>query len=399
MDLKSLAVAVEQIAADRGLASERVIEIIESALASAYKREYRKRSEIVRATFDAETGETKFFLVKSVVDSSQVRMEAIDEEEDSSAPAEGELPRFNPDRHILLEEARQTKPGVEVGEDVLFPLEDKQDFGRIAAQTAKQVILQNIRDAERESVRAEFADKEWQIVSGVIQQYERGHVYIDLGRASGVMFQNECIPGERYQPGTRMRFLVIAVQEEEHRRPGIILSRSHPLFVEKLFELEVPEISEKAVEIKKIAREPGSRTKVAVVSHEAGIDAVGAMVGQRGARIMAVINELGNEKIDVIEWSDDIATYIGNSLSPAKVSAVEMWERREALVLVPEDQLSLAIGRGGQNVRLAAKLTGWKIDVRSAARPEELQEGGVAHAPEEEPKKDEVEPTENASIA
>ncbi|KKM79812.1 hypothetical protein LCGC14_1346180, partial [marine sediment metagenome] len=200
-----------------------------------------------------------------------------------------------------------------------------------------------------------------EIVSGTVQRFERGHVYIDLGRAIGVMFQNESIPGEHYQSGQRMRFYVLAVQQEERRRPGIVLSRAHPDFILKLFELEVPEISEGTVEIKKIAREPGSRTKIAVISHQDGIDPVGSVVGQRGSRIMAVINELGNEKIDVIEWSEDTEEYIGNSLSPAKVKSVEAQARREATVLVAEDQLSLAIGRGGQNVRLAAKLTGWKI--------------------------------------
>ncbi len=378
MDLKSLSSAIEQIAADRGLEPGKIVEVIEAALASAYKKEYREKSEIVRAKFDVKTGDAKFFLIKTVVDPKDVRME------EGPPSEEDERVRYNPNRHILINEARKEKPDAKAGEDIWYPLEAHSDFGRIAAQTAKQVILQSVRDAERQSVREEFADKEWEIVSGVIQRYERGHVYIDLGRASGVMFQNESIPGERYQAGQRMRFLVIAVQEEEHKRPGIVLSRAHPLFVQKLFELEVPEISDKVVEIKKISREPGSRTKVAVKSNDENIDPVGAMVGQRGARIMAVINELGNEKIDVVEWSDDIEKYIENSHSPAKVKSVEAGSRREALVLVPEDQLSLAIGRGGQNVRLAAKLTGWKIDVRSASRPEQVQEGGVAHAPKEE---------------
>ena len=383
MDLKSLGVAIGQIAADRGLPPQKIVEVIESALASAYKKEYRKRSEVVRAQFNSETGTAKFFLVKLVVDETTVRFAEPGEDVEAIPETEEEgLPRYNPDRHLLLNEAKEMKSDAAVGDEILIPLEAHEDFGRIAAQTAKQVILQNIRDAERASVRAEYADKEWGIVSGVIQRYEHGHVYIDLGRASGVMFQNESIPGERYQPGQRMRFLVIAVQEEEHRRPGIILSRSHPLFIQKLFELEVPEIAESIVEIKKIAREPGSRTKVAVVSHAQGVDPVGAMVGQRGSRIMSVINELGNEKIDVVEWNEDIAEYIGKSLSPAKVTEVQTLERREALVLVPEDQLSLAIGRGGQNVRLAAKLTGWRIDVRSAASPGEAREGGGGHAPE-----------------
>ena len=214
----------------------------------------------------------------------------------------------------------------------------------------------------------------------MVQRFERGHVYIDLGRTVGVMFANESVPGEHYRPGERLRFLVLAVQEDT-RLPGIILSRSHPRFVTKLFEMEVPELAEGTCEVKAIAREPGSRTKIAVASKVQGIDPVGACVGQRGTRVMAVNNELGQEKIDIIEWAEDPEKFISNALSPAKVKAVEALERREARVYLPDDQLSLAIGKGGQNVRLAAKLTGWKIDVRSQTRPEEVQEGGVAVAP------------------
>jgi N utilization substance protein A len=293
------------------------------------------------------------------------------------------LPRYNPDRHILLEEAKQLNPDVTVGEEVAFPLEMHESFGRIAAQTAKQVVLQSLREAERASVREEFADKEGTIVSGVVQRFERGNIYIDLGRAIGVMFHTESIPGEHYRIGERLRFYVLAVQDDA-RRPGIVLTRSHPEFVKKLFALEVPEIAEGVVEIKAIAREAGSRTKVAVASKEEGVDPVGSAVGQRGTRVMAVTNELGNEKIDIIEWSSEPEKFVGNALSPAKVKLVEVSDRREARVLVAEDQLSLAIGKGGQNVRLAAKLTGWKIDVRSQSNPEEAQEGGVAISQEAE---------------
>jgi len=264
-----------------------------------------------------------------------------------------------------------------------FPLEEQADFGRIAAQTAKQVILQGLREAERASVHDEFADKEGEIVSGVVQRFERGNVFVDLGRAIGIMFYNEGIPGEHYRVGERLRFYVVAVQDDP-RRPGIILSRAHPKFIEKLFELEVPEMADGIVEVKQIAREPGSRTKIAVFSKEDGIDPVGSAVGQRGTRVMAVTNELGNEKIDIVEWSEDSEKFIANSLSPAEVGEVEVLERRTARVLVTDDQLSLAIGKGGQNVRLAARLTGWKIDVRSQARPDVVQEGGVAAVPQEE---------------
>src|SRR5581483_11989635 len=246
-----------------------------------------------------------------------------------------------------------------------------------AAQTAKQVILQKLRESERDSILSEWRGKEGQIVSGAVQRFERGNVFIDLGRTIGVMFTNESIPGEHYRAGERLRFLVLAVQEDT-RLPGIILSRANPRFVMELFKTEVPELAEGAVEIRSIAREPGNRTKVAVTSVAEGVDPVGALVGQRGTRVNAVTNELGNEKIDIAEWSEDPEVFIANSLSPAKVERVEILPRREARAYVPESQLSLAIGKGGQNVRLAAKLTGWKIDVRSQSNPNETLEGGIA---------------------
>ena len=400
MDLKALGTSVQQIATEKGISPESVVAAIESALAAAYKKEYRKRSEIVRAKFNPKTGALSFVLVKTVVDPTEVRIISDEEEENQEAAPEGRegdrnekereeeneeevLPRYNPDRHIFLEEAKKQKKDAVVGEDLEFPLEEQADFGRIAAQTAKQVILQGLREAERASVHDEFADKEGEIVSGVVQRFERGNVFVDLGRAIGIMFYNEGIPGEHYRVGERLRFYVVAVQDDP-RRPGIILSRAHPKFIEKLFELEVPEMADGIVEVKQIAREPGSRTKIAVFSKEDGIDPVGSAVGQRGTRVMAVTNELGNEKIDIVEWSEDSEKFIANSLSPAEVGEVEVLERRTARVLVTDDQLSLAIGKGGQNVRLAARLTGWKIDVRSQARPDVVQEGGVAAVPQEE---------------
>ena len=391
MDLKTLNSAVEQIAAEKSISAEKVLTAIETAIAAAYKKEYQQKSEIIRAKFDLKSGDLKFWQIKIVVDPKEVRFVEEQEDEEKSASSKKKivshkeekkeddetLLRYNPDRHLLFEEAKEIKSDVQVGEELEFPLKVQQDFGRIAAQTAKQVILQSIREAERASIQIEFADKEDEIISGIVQRFERGNVYVDLGRAVGIMFNNESVPGEHYRVGERLRFYVLAVQDDA-RRPGIILSRSHPKFVMKLFELEVPEIGEDMVEIKKIAREPGSRTKIAVFSKEEGIDPVGSAVGQRGTRVMAVTNELGNEKIDVIEWSDDPEEFISNALSPAKVKFVEILPRREAVVLVAEDQLSLAIGKGGQNVRLAAKLTGWKLDVRSQSRPEEVQEGGIA---------------------
>lgn len=386
MDIKSLSAAIDQIAAEKGISPERVLEAVESAIAAAYKREYRKKSEIIRSKFDLSTGRIIFWQVKTVVTPDEVRMigEGEDEEkEEETKDDETTLPRYNEDRHIFLEEAKKIRSDVKSGDEIEFPLEVHEGFGRIAAQTAKQVILQSIREAERRSIQQEFSGKEGEIVSGVIQRFDRGNVYVDLGRATGIMFPNESIPSEHYRIGQRMRFYVLAVQDDP-RRPGIVLSRSHPKFVLKLFELEIPEMNEGIVEIKNIAREAGSRTKIAVASNQEGVDPVGSAVGQRGMRVMAVTNELGNEKIDIVEWSEDPEKFIAHSLSPAKVKLVEILPRREAKVLVAEDQLSLAIGRGGQNVRLAAKLTGWKIDVRSQSNPDEVQEGGVADAPGED---------------
>lgn len=405
INIKDLSRALKQVAEEKGLEPEKVLEAIESSIAAAYKREYGERGEIVKAKLDTKSGELRFWKVKTVVDETTVRFVEEEAEGDKkeekipkSAPAAGEseeakLPRYNPERHILLEEAKDIKKDAVLGEEITFPLETREDFGRIAAQTAKQVILQKLRESERDSILSEWRDKEGQIVSGVVQRFERGHVYVDLVRTVGVMFANESIPGEHYRVGERLRFLVLAVQEDA-RLPGIVLSRSHPRFVIKLFEMEVPELSEGIVEVKAIAREPGNRTKLAVSSKADGVDPVGALVGQRGTRVMAVNNELGQEKIDIAEWSEDPEKFISNSLSPAKVQSVEILPRREARVYVPEDQLSLAIGRGGQNVRLAAKLTGWKIDVRSERRPEEVQEGGVAGtAPAEESEEENADET------
>lgn len=396
VDLKSLNRLIEQIAEEKGLDKDKVLAAIEDSVAAAYKKEYSERDAWVKCEFSLKTGGMKFSRVKTVVDETTVRM--IEEEAKKPAehkketePKEGEeiLPRYNPERHILIKEAKEIKKDVQLGEEVLFPLEEHQDFGRIAAQVAKQVILQKLREAEKGSIIAEFKNKEGEIISGVIQRIERGNVYINLGRATGVMFFNETIPGEFYKIGERKRFYLLAVQEETKRLPGVVLSRTHPNFIIKLFKMEVPEIHDGVVEIKAVSREAGSRTKIAVASSIEGVDPVGSCIGQKGIRVMTISDELGNEKIDVIQWSEDPAKFIASSLSPAKVRSTEILPRREAIVYVPDDQLSLAIGKGGQNVRLAAKLTTWKIDVRSISKPEEVLEGGVAEAVVEEAKTEE----------
>lgn len=362
---------------DRGITREVMVEAIETAMATAYKKEYGKRGQIVRATLDLNAGTVSFEQIKTIVDESTTRVLTKKEEEEEPLPAkvhahdheetpdDGELQRFDPEKHIMLENARLMKRDAVIGDELVFPLEPQDDFGRIAAQTAKQVIIQKIREAEKLSILDEFAHKKGEIVSGIVQRIERGALYIDLGRTTGVMPYDEQIPGERYRTNERIRAYLYTV-DEGFRGVYLRISRSHPRFVIKLFEMEVPELASETIEIKAIAREAGSRTKLAVVSLDPNIDPVGSLVGQRGVRVSTVMGELGGERIDIIEWSDDPVTYIKEALSPASAIDVELNSNdHRAVVTVSEDQQSLAIGRGGQNVRLAAKLTGWNIDIIS----------------------------------
>lgn len=387
MDVKSFGSAIAQIAEEKGILPEQVWETIESAIAAAYKKEYGKRGQVIKCELDRQSGQLKFWQVKFVVNKKMIYSEEELEKLKTLSPeplarergvtsakatAAKEKVRFNPEKHIMLDEAKKIKPKIKAGEEMEIPLEPKGDYGRIAAQTAKQVILQKIREAERESILTEYKSKEGEIVSGLVQRIEGRNVFFDLGKTLGILTKEEQVPGEFYRPGQRLKLFVLKV-EETARGPVIFLSRAYPRLVSKLFELEVPEISNDQVEIKSIAREPGSRTKIAVASKVEGIDPIGSAVGQRGTRVQAVINELGGEKIDLIEYSEEPETYIANSLSPAKVLEVKIEPKNKALALVPEDQLSLAIGKDGQNVRLAAKLTGWKIDVRAPGREEEVE--------------------------
>ena len=274
----------------------------------------------------------------------------------------------------MLEDARRIKKGVELNDEVIFPLESKDDYGRIAAQTAKQVIIQKIREAERSSIIDEYGTKEGEIVHGVVQKMERGNVYIDFNRATGILPAEEQIPGEYFERGSRIRAYLYSV-EDTPRGINLRLSRTHPKFIERLFAQEAPEIESGVVEIKSIAREPGARSKIAVHSNDEHIDPVGSCVGQKGTRVNTVTGELGGEKIDIIPWSSDSKVFITNALSPAKVLSIETDEgEHKATVEVSEDQLSLAIGKGGQNVRLAAKLTGWRIDIKGDKAGEAKEE-------------------------
>jgi len=389
IDLKTMGSALEQLEQDRGIPKDKIIEAIEQALAAAYKKDYGKKGQIVRANFDFDTGATEFSQVKIVVDPSMIKEEEEWEEgeeeskkTDSLEITEGEegeeeedkLIRFNPEHHILLEDAKKIKKDAEPGDELVFPLELQDDYGRIAAQTAKQIIIQKIREAEKVSVMEEFGGKQGEIVNGEVQRIEKGTIFVDLDKTTGILPYDEQIPGERYRQGERIRAYLYSV-EETPRGISLRLSRSHPKFIEELFKIEAPEVSTGVVEIKEIAREAGSRSKIAVISNDDHIDPVGSCVGQRGVRVSTIMSELGGEKIDIIEWSPEIEKFIEDALSPAKINSVEIdEENKHALVEVDEDQLSLAIGKGGQNVRLAAKLTGWKIDIKSAGAPAPAEE-------------------------
>jgi len=380
IDLKTINAVLGEFE-DRGISRATMIDAIESAMATAYKREYGKRGQVVRAKLDLNTGTISFEQVKTVVDDTSVRFPAPDEEPETPARphsfhgedehlAEGELPRFDPEKHILLADAKLMKRGASVGEEIIFPLEPQDDFGRIAAQTAKQVVIQKVREAEKLSMMEEFGEKKGQIVSGIVQRMERGAIFVDLGRTTGIIPYEEQIPGERYRMGERIRAYLYAV-DEGFRGVYLRLSRAHPKFVVKLFEMEAPELAAGSIEVKALAREPGSRTKIALASLDPHVDPVGSLVGQRGVRVSTVMSELGGERIDIIEWNDDVAAFVKEALSPATPLAVVLDEAdHRATVTVAEDEQSLAIGRGGQNVRLAAKLTGWNIDIVSAGGTE-----------------------------
>ena len=386
IDLKTINAVLGEFE-DRGISRDTMIDAIESAMATAYKREYGKRGQVVHAKLDFNTGTISFEQLKTVVDDTTVRFTLEDGETETGNRrleaghpgwhhdheeelAEGELPRFDPEKHILLENAKLMKRGANVGEEIIFPLEPQDDFGRIAAQTAKQVVIQKVREAEKLSMMEEFGEKKGQIVGGIVQRMERGAIFVDLGRTTGIIPYEEQIPGERYRMGERIRAYLYAV-DEGFRGVYLRLSRAHPKFVVKLFEMEAPELAAGSIEVKALAREPGSRTKIALASLDPHVDPVGSLVGQRGVRVSTVMSEIGGERIDIIEWNDDAKEFIKEALSPATPIEVVLDEAgHRATVTVSEDEQSLAIGRGGQNVRLAAKLTGWNIDIVSAGGTE-----------------------------
>jgi N utilization substance protein A len=373
MQTPNFLAAINLIAEEKNLPRDIIIETVEAALAAAYKKDYSDKDQEARAKLDEETGEVHIYESKVVVADGQVENDFL---------------------QISLTDAKKIDKKAVVREaDVENEIEPymvemeahPEDFGRVAAQTAKQVIIQRLREAEREIVFTEYKDKEGIVLNGNVQRVEGSMVYVDLGKATGVLFASEQIPGERYYNGQRLKVYVVRV-EQTARGPQIVLSRAHAQMVNHLFELEVPEIEAGSVEIVGIAREAGIRSKVAVKSNAAGVDAVGTFVGGRGSRVQAVMSDLGEEKIDIIPYAEDPETFIANALSPTKVVSVTLNEAdKKAVVRVPEDQLSLAIGKQGQNVRLAAKLSGWNIDIISA---DESRVEAVAAAADENKKAD-----------
>ena len=348
IDVKELIGAMDELEKERGISKAYLIESLEMALVTAYKKNFDSVDN-VKVTIDEKTGEIHIYSLREVVEVSE-----------------------DPLLEIGIEDAKKIDSNYNIGDIANLEIKPKE-FGRIAAQTAKQVVVQKIREVERNMIYDEFNDKKGEIVSGIIQKADGGIVVMDLGKLEGVMPVKEQIPTEKYRVNDKIRGYVLEVERGIKGNPQVIVSRSHPDFVRKLFEFEIPEIYEGLIEIKSVSRDPGSRSKVAVYSRDENIDPVGSCVGQKGVRIQNIINELNNEKIDVIEWNEDPAIYIAAALLPAQVMAVDVREDEKfAQVIVPDDQLSLAIGKSGQNARLAAKLTNWKIDIKSESQIREI---------------------------
>jgi len=377
MAISAFAAAINQLADERGLPRDIIIEAIESAVAAAYRKDYGQQDQNIQAKLDEESGEFKITQVFDVVE----------EVENSQA-------------ELTVDEAKEMKKGAKVGDQITTELEPHADFGRIAAQTAKQVISQRLREAEKEILYTEYKDKQGQLINGYVQQVEGPNVIMNIGKLNGLMIASDQIPNQAYYPGQRLKVLVYNV-EETPRGPRVLVTRSSAEFITKLFELEVPEIAAGSVEVKAIAREAGTRTKMAVISTQPGLDPVGSCVGQRGTRVQAVLSEIGDEKIDIIPWNDSIEQLISNALSPATIEKITLKKKTNtALVTVPEDQLSLAIGKNGQNVRLASKLTNWEIDIlKTGESARKVEPEAVPTDAEIEAKEPEVIAAEQEQVA
>ena len=349
IDSKELIIAIEELEKEKGIEKEYLLESIQSALVIAYKKNFDSNEENVKITMDPETGEIHVYAEKDVVEEVE-----------------------NDKLEISVDDAKKINKKLDIGDKAEIELVPK-NFGRIAAQTAKQCIVQKIREASRNVLFNEFSERKGEIVSGIVQKSDGGVVVVDLGKLEGIMTVKEQIPKETYHVNDSIRAYILDVERGLKGAPQVMLSRADNDFVRKLFELEIPEIYEGLIEIKSVSRDPGNRSKVAVYSQNENIDPVGSCVGQKGIRIQNIINELSGEKIDVIEWNEDPAIYIAAALLPAQVMAVDIKEEEKfAQVIVPDDQLSLAIGKSGQNARLAAKLTNWKIDIKSETQFREM---------------------------
>ncbi|MBI5453380.1 MAG: transcription termination/antitermination protein NusA [Deltaproteobacteria bacterium] len=341
---------IDQVGKDKGIDKSILIDALESAMLKAAEKRFGQ-NKVIEAHYQEEAGEIELFLFKTVVEEAQ-----------------------DPDTEISFESAKELDPEVALGDSLGVKL-DQKEFGRIDAQTAKQIIIQKVREAERNIIFSEYSSKKGEIITGIVQRFEKGDIIVDLGRAEAVLPKKEQVRREGYRQGERLRGIVLDVKSEA-KGPQVVMSRTHPGFLIKLFQMEVPEVYEGIVEIKGAAREPGDRAKIAVVSHNHDVDPVGACVGVKGSRVQAVVQELKGEKIDIVHWSNDPAIFVKNTLSPAQIARVIMDEAEHAMeVIVPDDQLSLAIGKKGQNVRLAAKLTGWKIDIRTETESKGAREG------------------------
>ena len=401
-DLKQLNASIDQISETRHLPKEVLLSAIESAFAAAYKREYGKLDQIIRSRFNQDTGEINFFQAKKILDESNILKEdeVRTDEEDTRV-------HFNSERHIMIEDAKRVQQGADAGEEMLFPLETQSDFGRIAAQSAKQAITHCLHEAERNAVAKEFEGKEGTIVSGTVQRFERGNLYVDIGRTIAVLPFSEQIRGEKFRQGDRLLALIVSV--DAGRRVGgfVRLSRTDPQFVVKLFEQEIVEMANGVVYVDSIVRDPGFRSKLAVKTNDPSIDPVGALVGVRGVRVLTVKGELGGEQLDIFEKLDNDEEYIAEALSPAEAMSVDV-SGDEARVTTSEDQIAKAIGRGGQNLKLTAKIVGKKLFIVDANGEEvasSTPEGEMVMirplqpAKEEEPKEEdssaEEEPSKN----
>ncbi len=356
--------AIMQIAEEKGISREAVLETVEAALAAAYRKDFGQKEQLVVAQMDPKSEKARLFVVHKIVEEVE-----------------------DPVKEISLKDAKKMDKKAEVGGEIREEVFPPAEYGRVAAQTAKQVILQRLREAERTMIFQEYKEKEGQLINGTIQRVEGNVVMVDIGKSTGILFPSEQSRTDHYYSGQRMKFYIVKV-DDSAKEPQVLLSRSHPQMIARLFEMEVPEIAGGTVEIKGVAREAGVRSKVAVHSLQEAVDPVGSLVGRRGVRVQAVMAEIGEEKIDIVLWGEDPKQYIINALSPAKIKEVVLdEENHSALIKVEEDQLSLAIGKAGQNVRLASKLTGWQIEVEKGSH-------ALGHSEDETEETEEVLSTE-----